>query len=91
LQWYSDLYALRQAQPILSQGVIDVLSTASSSVLVFTRTQGERTVYVAINFAANTRTLNSAWLEDAEIIFSSEDDANLSEQVPGQSVWVWER
>ena len=91
LQWYSDLYALRQAQPILSQGVINVLSTASSSVLVFTRTQGDRTVYVAINFAANTRTLNSAWLEGAEIIFSSEDDANLREQVPGQSVWVWER
>ncbi|MCP3429660.1 alpha-amylase family glycosyl hydrolase [Opacimonas viscosa] len=90
LEFYNAIYTLRQAQPILSQGNLTVLSHAADAVLVFTRTEGERTVYVAINFASASRELNTDWLEGAQVLFSSTGDFTLSGQISGQSVWVWE-
>ncbi|MET1219231.1 MAG: alpha-amylase family glycosyl hydrolase [Glaciecola sp.] len=87
--WYQSLYALRQAQPILSTGEITVHSADNAPVLVFSRELGDDRVYVAINYSMDTQALPAEFTDASTVLWSG---LNLNTEVTmlaDQSVLVW--
>jgi alpha-amylase len=56
LEFYRGLYRVRQTHPVLATGSLRVLSRPGDSLLIFSRTSADETVYVAINVSDISQT-----------------------------------
>lgn len=97
LNHYRDLLAVRQSNPVISLGTLDVQSTAGNSHLVFTRSDAFDSVAVLINLATTQQSLQVSVaastnfitaVPDTAVIEISDGSGMLSVVVPAQSVVV---
>jgi maltose alpha-D-glucosyltransferase/alpha-amylase len=56
LEFYRGLYRVRRAYPVLATGTLRVLSRPGDSLLIFSRSSADETVYVAINVSDISQT-----------------------------------
>jgi maltose alpha-D-glucosyltransferase/alpha-amylase len=56
LEFYRALYHVRLAHPVLATGALRVLSRPGDSLLIFSRSSANETVYVAINVSDSSQT-----------------------------------
>ena len=60
LEYYRRLNALRNANPVLGSGVLDVQSSGGDAVLVITRSGSGSSLVLAINYADSVRRVRAA-------------------------------
>lgn len=58
LAWFEALITLRRSNPALHDGSITMLDTGDPNVLAYARSAGDQRVVVAMNFAAQPRTIS---------------------------------
>jgi len=67
LAWYTMLYNMRRAHPVLGSGEFTLLSKAGDPTLVFTRTQGDDRALVAINLSDKPQGVTAAGYQAATL------------------------